>query len=267
MNNDLSIALGVGLEVHGLRKSYDGVEVLKDINFAVRPGETFVIMGPSGSGKSVLLKQLCGLEVPDAGTILIDGKPVHSPELMGGSRIAMVFQSGALFDSLTVGANVGFYLGEHTTATPDEIARIVSRNLELVGLKGTEEKMPGELSGGMRKRVAIARALVVEPQIIFYDEPTSGLDPLSSVEIAEVMVSLKRRIHVTSVVVSHDRELAFCIADHIAVIEEGSLIAVRTPSDLKHDPDPRIQHFLNAHFEPAENGTGTFPDGQLESAQ
>src|SRR6266576_4177757 len=188
---------GVSLQVRGLRKSFGGQEVLKGLNFDVRPGEIFVIMGPSGSGKSVLLKHLIGLEEPDAGEILIEGQPVQSPEVMAKYRMAMVFQSGALLNSLTVGENVGLYLAEHRLKPPEEIARIVSEKLELLGLKGQESRSPGELSGGMKKRVAIARALVVEPQLILYDEPTSELDPLSSVVIAEEIVHLKNRIHVT----------------------------------------------------------------------
>jgi phospholipid/cholesterol/gamma-HCH transport system ATP-binding protein len=164
--SDLSKQPGVGLQVRGLRKSYDGHEVLKGLNFEVKPGEIFVIMGPSGSGKTVLLRHLVGLEVPDAGDILIDGQALQAPDAVARYREAMVFQSGALFDSLTVGENVGFYLAEHRLKPPGEIARIVCQMLDLVGLKGTEGKMPGELSGGMTKRVAIARALVVQPQLI-----------------------------------------------------------------------------------------------------
>jgi len=244
--SDLSKQPGVGLQVRGLRKSYDGHEVLKGLNFEVKPGEIFVIMGPSGSGKTVLLRHLVGLEVPDAGDILIDGQALQAPDAVARYREAMVFQSGALFDSLTVGENVGFYLAEHRLKPPGEIARIVSQMLELVGLKGTEGKMPGELSGGMTKRVAIARALVVQPQLIFYDEPTSGLDPLSSVAIARVIVSLNKRIHVTSLVVSHDRDLAFGIADRIAVINDGRILTIGTPDQIKRSPDPWIQQFLNA---------------------
>ena len=244
--NDLSKQPGVGLQVRGLRKSYDGHEVLKGLNFEVKPGEIFVIMGPSGSGKTVLLRHLVGLEMPDAGDILIDGQALQAPDAIARYREAMVFQSGALFDSLTVGENVGFYLAEHRLKPPGEIARIVSQMLDLVGLKGTEGKMPGELSGGMAKRVAIARALVVQPQLIFYDEPTSGLDPLSSVAIARVIVSLNKRIHVTSLVVSHDRDLAFGIADRIAVINDGRILTIGTPDQIKRSPDPWIQQFLNA---------------------
>lgn len=240
------VAQGVGLSVSGLRKSYEGIEVLKGIDFEVNPGEIFVIMGPSGSGKSVLLRQLIGLEEPDAGKVLIAGLPVQSPDIATAYRVAMVFQSGALLTSMTVGENVGFYLTEHHLKPPEAIARIVARDLEEVGLQGTKDKMPDELSGGMRKRVAIARALAVEPQLIFYDEPTSELDPVSSVNIAEDIVRLNERIHVTTVAVSHDRELAFGIAHRIAMLEDGRIIAIGIPAEIKRNPDPRVQEFLNA---------------------
>jgi len=160
MSNSSQPPRGLGISVRGLRKSYGRQEVLKGLDFDVRPGEVFVIMGPSGSGKTVLLKHLIGLEQPDAGAILVDGHPVGSPEVMDRYRMAMVFQSGALLNSLTVGENVGLYLSEHRLKPPEEIARIVSEKLEVVGLEGTENKVPSELSGGMKKRVAIARALV-----------------------------------------------------------------------------------------------------------
>jgi phospholipid/cholesterol/gamma-HCH transport system ATP-binding protein len=239
---------GVGVQVRGLRKSFDGHEVLQGLDFDVQPGEIFVIMGPSGSGKTVLLKHLIGLEEPDAGEILIDGQPIQSPEVMSKYRMAMVFQSGALLNSLTVGENVGLYLSEHRLKPPEEIARIVAEKLEVVGLKNTEEKMPSELSGGMKKRVAIARALVSEPQLILYDEPTSELDPLSAVVIAEEIVNLKQRIGVTSLVVSHDRDLAFGVADRIAVINEGRILTIGAPDEVKRCPDPLVQQFLHADF-------------------
>src|SRR5215467_1424055 len=239
---------GVSLQVRGLRKSFNGQEVLKGLDFDVRPGEIFVIMGPSGSGKTVLLKHLIGLEEPDEGEILIDGQPVQSPEVMAKFRMAMVFQSGALLNSLTVGENVGLYLSEHRLKSPEEIDRIVAENLEIVGLKGSENKMPSDLSGGMKKRVAIARALVIEPQLILYDEPTSELDPLSAVIIGEEILHLKERIHVTSLVVSHDRDLAFGVADRIAVINEGRLLVVGTPDEVKRSSDPLIRKFLHADF-------------------
>src|SRR5690242_5630777 len=239
---------GVGVEVRALQKSFNGQEVLKGLNFEVKPGEIFVIMGPSGSGKSVLLKQIIGLDLADAGEILINGESIQSPEVMDKYRMAMVFQGGALLNSLTVGENVGLYLSEHRLKEPDEITRIVSEKLENVGLKDTENKMPSELSGGMKKRVAIARALVIEPQLILYDEPTSELDPLSSVVIGEEILKLKERIHVTSLVVSHDRDLAFGIADRIAVINDGSILKIGTPEEIKAFKDPLVQKFLNADF-------------------
>ena len=236
----------VGVEVRGLKKNFGRQEILKGLDFKVEPGEIFVIMGPSGSGKSVLLKQIIGLELPDEGEILINGESIQSPEVMDKYRMAMVFQSGALLNSLTVGENVGLYLSEHRLKKPDEIARIVAQTLDIVGLKGTEEKMPSELSGGMKKRVAIARALIVEPQLILYDEPTSELDPVSAMVIGEEILRLNKRSHVTSIVVSHDRDLAFGVADRIAVIVEGSIVAIGTPEEVKGKPDPLVQKFLHA---------------------
>jgi phospholipid/cholesterol/gamma-HCH transport system ATP-binding protein len=250
MNASVPAQSGVRVQVRSLRKSFDCQVVLKDLNFEVNPGEIFVIMGPSGSGKSVLLKHIIGLEQPDAGEILIDGKPIQSPEVMEKYRLAMVFQSGALLNSLTVGENVGLYLAEHRLKPPAEIARIVAEKLELLGLKGLEERSPSELSGGMKKRVAIARALVIEPQLILYDEPTSELDPLSAIVIAEEIVRLQTRIHVTSLVVSHDRDLAFGVADRIAVITDGQILTIGTPDEVRRHQDPLVQKFLTADFKP-----------------
>jgi phospholipid/cholesterol/gamma-HCH transport system ATP-binding protein len=242
---------GISVKVTGLRKQFAGHEILKGIDFEVQPGEVFVIMGPSGSGKSVLLKHIIGLELPDAGEILIDGQPIHDDQVMENYRLAMVFQSGALLSSLNVGENVGLYLAEHALKSPGEIARIVADKLQAVGLRGHEEKMPAELSGGMKKRVAIARALVIEPQLILYDEPTSELDPLSAVTIGEEILRLKKHIGVTSIVVSHDRDLAFGVADRIAVINEGRIIAIGTPAEICRNPNALIQQFLNADFKTA----------------
>lgn len=239
---------GISVQVRGLRKSFNQLEVLKGVDFEVKPGEVFVLMGPSGSGKSVLLRHVIGLEEPDAGEILIEGQPVQSSNIMDRYRLAMVFQSGALLNSLTVGENVGLYLAEHQLKPPEEIGRIVTEALELVGLKEVEDKMPTELSGGMKKRVAIARALVIEPQLLLYDEPTSELDPLSSVLIAEEIIKLNERIQVTSLVVSHDRDLAFGVADRIAVINDGQILTSGTPDEVKRNPNPLVQEFLNAHF-------------------
>ncbi len=239
---------GVGLAVRGLGKSFGAQAVLKDIAFTVQPGEIFVIMGPSGSGKSVLLKHLIGLEMPDAGEILINGEPITTPEIAAKYRMALVFQSGALLNSLTVGENVGLYLSEHRLKSPEEIEKIVTEKLADVGLNNVMDKLPSELSGGMKKRVAIARALVIEPQLILYDEPTSELDPVSSVVIGNEILDLQRRTGVTSLVVSHDRDLAFGVADRIAVMSEGRILTIGTPDEVKNFNDPLVQGFLHADF-------------------
>jgi phospholipid/cholesterol/gamma-HCH transport system ATP-binding protein len=248
MNSAAPTQQGVRVTVRGLRRLFDGQPVLKGLNFEVERGEVFVVMGPSGSGKSVLLRHIIGLETPDDGEILIEGESIQSPGVMDKYRMAMVFQSGALFNSLSVGENVGLYLSEHQIKSPNEIARIVKEKLEIVGLRGQENRNPSDLSGGMKKRVAIARALVVEPQLILYDEPTSELDPVIAVTIGEEILKLKRRIHVTSIVVSHDRELAFGIADRIALMNEGQILAVGAPDAVKNNPHPRVQEFLTANF-------------------
>jgi phospholipid/cholesterol/gamma-HCH transport system ATP-binding protein len=243
----------VNVQVRDLRKSYAGHPVLKGIDLEVQRGEIFVIMGPSGSGKSVLLKHIIGLETPEEGDILIEGESILSSGVMDKYRLAMVFQSGALLNSLTVGENVGLYLSEHRLKKPDEIDRIVTEKLDFLGLKGVKDRSPSELSGGMKKRVAIARALVIEPQLILYDEPTSELDPLMAVTIGEEILNLSKRTHVTSFVVSHDRDLAFGIADRIAMMYDGRLIALGTPEEIRRSSDPIVQKFLSAEFK-IENG-------------
>ncbi len=248
--NDAANQQSVSVEVRGLRKSYNGVEVLHGVSLKVERGEVFVIMGPSGSGKSVLLKHVIGLEAPDAGEILIEGERVDAEGVIDKYRMAMVFQSGALLNSLNISDNVGLYLQEHRLKKPAEIDRIVSEKLELLGLKGVEKKMPNELSGGMKKRVAIARALVIEPQLILYDEPTSELDPLSAVTIGEEILDLKERIQVTSLVVTHDRDLAFGVADRIAIMNEGNILTIGTPAEVRRHPDPLVQKFLTVDFKP-----------------
>ena len=240
----------VSVQVRGLRKSYNGVEVLHGVSLDIPRGEVFVIMGPSGSGKSVLLKHIIGLETPDAGEILIEGEQIDAEGVMDKYRMAMVFQSGALLNSLNVADNVGLYLKEHRLKKPIEIERIVREKLELLALKGVEKKMPNELSGGMKKRVAIARALVIDPQLILYDEPTSELDPLMAVTIGEEILDLKERIHVTSIVVTHDRDLAFGVADRMALMNEGNILVSGTPAEIKRSNDPLVQRFLTADFRP-----------------
>ncbi len=250
MTDDSTVQHGVSVEVRGLRKSYGGHEVLKGLDFQVERGEIFVIMGPSGSGKSVLLKHVIGLETPNAGDILIEGESIHAPGVRDKYRLAMVFQSGALLNSLTVGENVGLYLAEHRLKKPEEITRIANEKLEVLGLKGMQDRSPGELSGGMKKRVSIARALVIEPQLILYDEPTSELDPLMSVTIGNEILNLKKRIRVTSIVITHDRDLAFGVADRIAMMAEGQILAIGTPGEIRRHPHPLIQKFLTISFNP-----------------
>jgi phospholipid/cholesterol/gamma-HCH transport system ATP-binding protein len=248
MNDAISPPQGISVQVRGLRKYFNGECVLDGIDLDIARGETFVIMGPSGSGKSVLLKHIIGLEIPDAGEILLEGEPLRQPGVMDKFRLAMVFQSGALLNSLTVGENVGLYLEEHQLKTPEEIERIVADKLELVGLKGQADRYPAELSGGMRKRVAIARALVIEPQLILYDEPTSELDPVVAVTVVEEIVKLKRRLHVTSILVTHDRDLAFGVADRIALIDAGRILMIGTPAEVKQTAHPLLRNFLTIDF-------------------
>lgn len=248
MSRPEPVSRGVSVQVRGLRKSFGAQPVLRGIDLDVEPGEIFTLMGPSGSGKTMLLKHIIGLEQPDDGEIRIDGHRFTAGALLDRYRVAMVFQSGALLNSLNVMENVGLYLAEHRLKPEKEIARIVSEKLELVGLKGVEARFPSELSGGMQKRVAIARALVMEPQLILYDEPTSELDPLMAVAIAGQILELRRRIGVTSLVVTHDRDLAFGIADRIAVIDAGKILALGTPAEIRASTDPLIRKFLTVEF-------------------
>ena len=241
---------GVRLEVSGLRRSFSGRPVIQDVSFHVDPGEVFVLMGPSGSGKSVLLKHLIGLEKPDGGEIRIENRSIQNPAVRNQYRLAMVFQSGALLSSLTISQNVGLYLREHRIRPAKEIEQIVRRALALVGLQGVEDQYPAELSGGMIKRAAIARALVVNPQLLLYDEPTSELDPLMAAKISEEIEKLNRRSGVTSIVVTHDRELAFRIAHRIAVIQNGRILRIGSTAEIREDANPFLQKFLLAGGNP-----------------
>lgn len=238
----------VSVEARGVCRHFNGRPALDEVSFRVEPGEIFVIMGPSGSGKTVLLKHIIGLERPDAGEILIQNEPVGARGLRDKYRLAMVFQSSALLTSLTVGENVGIYLTEHQLRPRREIATIVAETLKNVGLPGLENRLPSELSGGMQKRVAIARALVIEPQLILYDEPTAELDPLMAVAIGEEIIKLRARLRATSIVVTHDRQLAFAIADRIAMMMEGKILFVGSPEELKKSPDLKIQNFIHAEL-------------------
>ena len=245
---------GVRVEVRSLFKSYAGQPALQGVDLDIQAGEIFVIMGPSGSGKSVLLKHMIGLERPDSGDILVEGKSIlNGEDVADRFRLAMVFQSGALFNSMTVGENVSLYLTEHRLKPAGEIARIVAEKLAIVGLRDVENKFPSELSGGMKKRVAIARALVSDPQLILYDEPTSELDPMIAITIAEEILRLNHKTGVTSVVVTHDRELGFGIASRIGMINDGRILAVGAPAEIKTSANPLIQQFLKAEYNSNHN--------------
>jgi phospholipid/cholesterol/gamma-HCH transport system ATP-binding protein len=240
---------GIPVSVRGLRKSFGGEPVLKGLDLDVRAGEIFALMGPSGSGKSVFLRHLIGLEKPDEGEIKVGGELIANEGIGDRFRLAMVFQSGGLLNSLTVAENVGLYLSEHRLKPPAEIEKIVLEKLALVEL-GAEDaaKYPSELSGGMKKRVAIARALVIEPQLILFDEPTSELDPLVALTIGREILNLNQHIGATTVVVTHDRDLAFGIADRIAFLLEGEIVALGTPDEIRAHPHPLLQRFLKAEF-------------------
>ena len=241
---------GLPISVRGLHMSFGAQEVLRGIDLEIQAGELFVLMGPSGSGKSVFLRQLIGLEQPTAGEVLVDGQAV-TDETRHRARMAMVFQSGGLLNSLTVAENVGLYLREHRLRPPAEITRIVSEKLRLVQLPDdTGEKYPPELSGGMRKRVAIARALTMDPQLVLFDEPTSELDPLVALTVGREILRLNRQTQATTVVVTHDRDLAFGIAHRVAFLAEGRIQALGTPSEMRANPLPLLQQFLAADFTP-----------------
>jgi len=239
----------VHVEVAGLSKSYDQQQVLSDISFSVVPGEIFTIMGPSGSGKSVLLRHIAGLEKPTTGTITIEGCDPREPATRDRFALALVFQAGALFNSLTVYENLALYPCERRVYSKNEIRGQVMRALQILSIESAANKLPAELSGGMRKRVAIARALVMEPQLILYDEPTSELDPIMSATIAEIIATLKEHYPVTSIVVSHDRELALTISNRVAIIHQGKLRAIEPPAALRTTTDPVIQDFLNPQID------------------
>ncbi len=235
----------VGTSVEDLTKNFGPLTVLKNVSFSVEPGEIFVLMGPSGSGKSVLLKHIVGLESPTSGRVHVDGRDVATEGTLENVRIALVFQAGALFNSLSVYDNLALYPREHRLGTEAEIKEKVMRALQILSLETAAQKFPSELSGGMKKRVAIARALVMEPQLMLYDEPTSELDPIMSATISEIIATLKDEYHVTSIVVSHDRELALGIADRIGILMAGELVFLGPPSEIKTSTDPRIADFFH----------------------
>ncbi len=234
--------------VSNLQKSFGPKQVLKGVNLKIYDGESLVILGPSGCGKSVLLKHIIGLMKPDGGQVLIDGEDITRFEQKKldalRMRMGMLFQSAALFDSLNVEENVAFGLRRHTSLTSRAVHHIVSEKLELVGLPGTNYLMPSELSGGMRKRVGLARAIAMEPEIILYDEPTTGLDPIMTSAIDELHLSLKERLGVTSIVVTHDLKSAYRVCDRIALHFGGQIVEIGTREEIINSPNPVVQQFI-----------------------
>jgi phospholipid/cholesterol/gamma-HCH transport system ATP-binding protein len=234
-----------GVTVSHLNKKFGNMTVLHDINFSVKPGEIFCLMGPSGSGKSVLLKHIAGLERATSGEVRIGEHDAADPVTREKVHLALVFQAGALFSSLTVYDNLALYPREHRLADEAGIRERVMHALSILSLEKAAQKFPSELSGGMKKRVAIARALVMEPELLLYDEPTSELDPVMSATISEIIATLREQTAVTSIVVTHDRSLALSIADRIGIIMDGRIRAIGATSDFRHPKDPDIANFLN----------------------
>ncbi|MFC1658216.1 ABC transporter ATP-binding protein [Candidatus Omnitrophota bacterium] len=237
------------IEIQDIYKSFNNHRVLDGLSLKIETGKTTVIIGGSGCGKSVMLKHIMGLLKPDKGRLLIDGQDITSLDENKFNRLrlkmGMVFQAGALFDSLTVGDNVGFALIEHGNLPRDEIAGRVRESLSMVGLAGIENLMPAELSGGMKKRVALARAICIKPQIILYDEPTTGVDPITADIINELIKDLHDRLQVTSIAVTHDMTSAYKIADRIAMLYQGKIIACGTPEEIRNTDDPIVHQFIN----------------------
>lgn len=233
---------GVTVCIEKLNKSFGGNHVLKDVDLEVRAGETYSIIGPSGTGKSILLRHIIGLETADSGRILINEEPYG--KLPRSYRSSMVFQSSALFNSLTVGENIGLWLREHRIYPEQRILEIISEKLAIVGLEGKEELRTSELSGGMKKRVAIARSLAMEPDLVLYDEPTAELDPVTTDELAETIVSLRSRTSTTTIIVTHDLNFALYLSDRIAMMHQGRIVEVGTPREIKNSENPFVKGFI-----------------------
>jgi phospholipid/cholesterol/gamma-HCH transport system ATP-binding protein len=240
------------IEVRDLYKSFNGNQVLKGVSLMMEPGTTTVVLGGSGSGKTVLMKHIMGLFKPDKGEVIVDGENVSTMDRQElakfRTRMGMVFQSAALFDSMTVYDNVSFPLREHTKLPEEEIRTRVKEKLAVVELHGVEEKYPSELSGGMRKRVGLARAIVRDPKIVLYDEPTTGLDPLTTESVDEMIINAREKLGVTSVVISHDIGSAFHIGDVIAMLHDGRIVEMGPPEKLRRSKEPHTRHFLATWF-------------------
>lgn len=238
---------GVSISIRHLSKSFDGNHVLKDIDLEIGAGETFSIIGPSGTGKSLLLKHIVKLTKADSGDVLIDDQDIHQGKAGDAERnyrYSMVFQSSALFNSLTVGENVGLWLREKRVCREARIRRIIREKLTLVGLQGKEGLRTEELSGGMKKRVAIARSLAMNPDLILYDEPTAELDPVTSDELARVIMSLKGKVELTTIIVSHDLNFALYLSDRVAMMHDGKIVEIGTPEEIKQSRNPVVRNFI-----------------------
>jgi len=236
------------IEIINLSKSFGENQVLDNLNLTIASGETMVIIGRSGCGKSVLLKHVIGLLKPDFGQVIIDDDDIAKMDDKELDRLrlkfGMLFQGAALFDSMTVNENVGFALREHMDMPEQLIRKKVAQALELVGLEGIEDLMPAELSGGMKKRVGLARAICNEPKIILYDEPTTGVDPIMADAINELILKLNQKLHVTSIVVTHDMVSAYKVANKIAMLFNGKIVEVGTSDQIKNTEDPLVRQFI-----------------------
>lgn len=241
------------IEIRDLHKSFGSKVVLNGLSLIIRTGESLTIIGQSGTGKSVLLKHIVGLVLPDAGDILVEGQSVvHSKrkELYDiRKKFGVLFQGGALFDSMTVAENIGLGLRTHTKKSEAQIAERVAHCLELVSLPGTEKLKPAELSGGMKKRVGLARAIAMEPEYILYDEPTTGLDPITADTINDLIIRMNEELKVTTVVVTHDMVSAYKVSDRIVMIHEGKVIHSGTPEETRDSPIELVRKFVTGMAE------------------
>jgi phospholipid/cholesterol/gamma-HCH transport system ATP-binding protein len=241
------------INIIDLHKSFDGQKVLKGINLTIAEKELIIIMGKSGGGKSVIIKHIMGLLKADRGNIFIDETDITRLDLKELDRIrdklGVLFQGGALFDSLTVFGNIAFPLNEKTKLSKQEIKEKVSQSLEDVGLKGVESKYPAELSGGMKKRVALARALITEPHIVLFDEPTTGLDPIISNSIHRLIRATHQKYGYTGVVISHEVPEIFEIADRVAMLYDGKIVETGTPEEIKNSSNPAVRQFIAGSLE------------------
>ncbi len=236
------------IRTENLHKSFGGNCVLRGANLDIKRGESMVVIGGSGSGKSVLMKHVIGLLQPDEGRVLIDGEDLaclKEKQLAAvRKKYGMLFQGAALFDSLTVWENVGFALKEHTKLSNQEVRRIAIQKLAMVGLHDIEDLKPSELSGGMKKRVGLARAIAMEPQILLYDEPTTGLDPIMADAINDLILEMKHKLKITSLTITHDMTSAYKIADRIAMLYKGKIIEIGTPEQIRNSSNPIVQQFI-----------------------